>query len=150
MKDYMDALNNAQKQILIFSGNLSFINAKTNGGEMLKTFDNLIKRNILVKVICRVDLAGRSNVEKLLALNFKYGKEMIEIRHSDQPLRGAIIDLKGLRLKEINPPTGKTNELNKEVTIIYVINDKEWIEWTSKIFWKIFSSSIDANKRLRN
>jgi len=26
--------------------------------------------------------------------------------------------------------------------------EKEWAEWLSRVFWKIFSVSVDANKRV--
>jgi hypothetical protein len=88
------------------------------------------------------------NVEKMLSLNSKHGKNLIEIRHNAQPLRGAIVDNKFIRLKEEKEPTGKTNELSKKKLIFYNISDKSWADWLSRIFWKKFSNSIDANKRL--
>ncbi len=148
LRDYARLLEKAEKQVLIFSGNLSFINLKGKNFDMMETFESLIKKKIPIKVLCRVDLAGKSNVEKLLSLNFKHGKEMIEIRHHDQPIRGAIIDNKRIRLKEVNIPTLKKGELKEEVYVIYNIKNKEWSEWLSKIFWKMFSSSIDAKVRL--
>ena len=51
-------------------------------------------------------------------------------------------------MKEIKRPTGREKELNKKIFIFYNIRDKDWIEWISKIFWKMFSGSIDANRRL--
>lgn len=51
-------------------------------------------------------------------------------------------------IKEIKEPTGKISELDKKIFIFYNIKDKEWIDWLTKIFWKMFSSSIDARKRL--
>jgi hypothetical protein len=53
-----------------------------------------------------------------------------------------------INLKEIKEPTGKENELHERTTISYTIKDKEWAEWLSKIFFKMFSQSIDASKRL--
>ncbi len=137
----------AKKQVLIFSGNLSFINLK-NKKNWVKTFETLLEKNVSVKVLSRVDLSGMKNIEKLLNLNYNIGKELIEIRHNEQPLRGFIIDKKILWLKELNEPTGKINELNKKKFLIYNIKDKEWIEWLSKIFWKKFSTSRNAEKRL--
>lgn len=147
-KDYTKLIGSTQKQILIFSGNLSFINEKTKDFDMIKVFEDLIKRKVMIKILCRIDLAGKHNVEKLLSLNFKFGKEMIEIRHHSQPLRGAVIDNNKIRLKEVSAPTLKKNELSRETSIIYSIRDNEWAEWLSRIFWKMFSSSIDAKIRL--
>ena len=148
MNNYARLLESASKQILIFSGNLSFINEKTKDFDMEKVFDSLLEKKISIKVLCRVDLAGKNNVEKLLSFNLKHGKELIEIRHHDHPLRGAIVDNNKIRLKEVNIPTLKKNELHNEISIVYYIKDKEWSEWLSKIFWKMFNSSIDSHKRL--
>ena len=141
-------VENTKKQLIMFSGNLSFANLKTKEIDLYKIFDDLVKKGVSIKIVCRVDLAGRENVEKMLSLNYKYGKELVEIRHRDQPLRALISDNKAIRLKEIKEPTGRTNELNKRLFIFYAINDKSWAEWLSKIFWNMFSSSIDASKRL--
>jgi hypothetical protein len=138
----------AEKQILIFSGNLSFINLNNKKMDMFETFENLIKKGIPIKILCRVDIAGKENIEKMLSLNFKYGKEVIEIRHCENPFRAVIVDNKLLRIKEVSEPTGKIKELNKKLFLYYTIKDKEWAEWASKIFWKLFSSSLSANKRL--
>jgi len=43
---------------------------------------------------------------------------------------------------------GKIHELDKKLFIFYTIKDKEWVEWLSKIFWNMFSSSVDSSKRL--
>jgi hypothetical protein len=142
-------LKQTQKQLILFSGNLSWVNLKNKEIDFLKTIEELINKNVKIKVICRVDLAGKENIEKMLSLNFKTGKELIEIHHRNQPIRGMIIDDKALRLKEIVEPTGKINELNKKTFIFYTIKDKECIEWATKIFYKMFNQSIDSEKRLR-
>jgi hypothetical protein len=138
----------AQKQVLVFSGNLSFINIENKKKDLSQVFDELAKKGIAIKVLCRVDLAGRDNVEKLLSINSKYGKNLIEIRHDNHPIRGIILDGKFVRLKEKKEPTGKINELDKRVFIFYNITDKSWVDWLSRIFWKKFSNSMDANRRL--
>jgi hypothetical protein len=148
LKEFSEMLQTAKKQILIFSGNLSFINLKNKNYDMFKIIEALVKKGVNIKIICRVDLAGKENIEKVLALNFKHGKELIEIHHREHPLRAFVIDNQLLRIKEIKEPTGKTKELNKKVFIFYTIKDKSWTEWLSRIFWKIFSQSINANKRL--
>ena len=95
-----------------------------------------------------MDIAGIENVEKVLSLNFKNKKEFIEIRHREQPLRAFIIDNKIFRIKEVLEPVGKNKELKKKISIYYTIKDKEWAEWLSKIFFKMFNQSVDANKRI--
>jgi len=148
IKEFEEILLTAKKEIIFFSGNLSFINFKDDNTDIFKTLEKLVKNNIKIKIICRVDIVGKENIEKMLSLNFKHGKELIEIRHREQPLRVTIIDNNLISLKEIREPTGRKNELNEKTFIFYTIKDREWIEWLSKIFRKMFSSSINANKRL--
>lgn len=145
---FFKILLNAQKQVLFFSGNLSFLNIKNNNQSFFDIIEKLVEKDIKIKVLCRVDIVGRQNIEKLLSLNFKHKKELIQIRHREHPLRATIIDDKIMDLKEIKEPTGKIKELDKKIFIFYTINDKKWIEWLTKIFWKMFNESISAEKRL--
>jgi len=146
--DLVGVLEKAEKQLLVFSGNLSFINLKNKDCDIFKVLEGLVKRGVMVKVICRVDVVGKENIERLLSLNFKYGKELVEIRHCQQALRALVIDNKMFRIKEIREPTGKVHELSRRAFIFYTIRDREWTEWLSRIFWNMFSSSIRAEKRL--
>lgn len=148
LKELAEILKSANKQVLIFSGNLSFINLKNKTIDMYKILEELVKKDINVKILARVDLTSRENIEKILSLNFKYGKELIEVRHREHPIRANVIDNKIMRIKEIKEPTGKINELDKKIFIFYTIKDKEWTEWLSRIFWKMFSSSVSSKKRL--
>lgn len=148
LEEFEELLLQAKKQILFFSGNLSFINFDDGKTNVFKVLEELVKRGIGMKIICRVDVGGIENVKKLLSLNFKHKKQLIEIHHREQPLRITIIDNKLFNMKEIKEPTGRSHELSKKTFIFYTIKDREWIDWLSKIFWKMFSSSIDANKRL--
>ena len=106
-------LNNARKKLLVFTGNLSWINLKDEKNNIYDVLDKLVKKNVSIKVISRVDISSLKNIEKLLSLNFKHGKELIEIRHREQPLRCLIFDNKIARIKEIKEPTGRLYELNK-------------------------------------
>jgi hypothetical protein len=148
VKEYSDILNSAKKQILFFSGNLSFINLKNKKIDFYDVLESLVKKGTSVKILCRVDLEGKENIEKALSLNTKHGKQLIDIRHDEHPIRAAVIDSKIIRIKEIKEPTGKIHELNRRKFIYYTMRDREWAEWLSKIFWKRFNNSIDANKRL--
>lgn len=148
LKELAELLKSAQKQILIFSGNLSFINLKNKNFDMLEIIEESVKKNIPIKIICRVDISGKDNIEKILSLNYKYGKELIEVRHKEHPLRAFIIDNKIIRIKEVKEPTGKIHELDKNLFIFYTLKDKNWADWLSRIFWKMFSSSIGAKKRI--
>lgn len=150
LKEFSNILLSAKKQILFFSGNLSFINFKDKKKDLFGIIEKLAEKNVTIKIICRVDLIGKENIEKLLSLNSKYGKNLIEIRNNFQPIRGVILDGKIISLREVKEPTGKLHELNKKVFITYNVYEKSWVEWLSRIFWKKFSNSIDAYKRLEN
>ncbi|MBW3015776.1 hypothetical protein KY330_05105 [Candidatus Woesearchaeota archaeon] len=148
VNEFAEVLASAKRQVLIFSGNLSFVNLKHKNVDLFKIVDDLVKRGVSVKVLTRVDLPGKENVEKILSLNFKYGTELIEVRHGRHPLRSVLADNKVFTIKEIKEPTGKINELQDKISIFYRITDRDWAEWMSRIFWKMFSSSVDANKRI--
>jgi hypothetical protein len=150
ISEFKEILLNAKKQMLFFSGNLSFVNIKDKNETLFEIFEKIIQKKVNIKILCRVDLAGIKNIEKLLSLNLKHGKNLIEIRHDLHSIRGVITDGNFIRLKEVKEPTGKINELNKKKFIFYNISDKSWAEWLSKIFWNKFSNSIDANKRIEH
>jgi hypothetical protein len=138
-----------QKQLIIFSGNLSFVNLRNKKVDMFDILDQLVKRGVSIKIVSRVDIAGIGNIEKALSLNLKYGKELVEIRHRAQPMRAIISDRIFFRIKEIEEPTGKVKELDKKVFIFYTIRDREWVDWLAKIFWNMFSGSITADRRIQ-
>lgn len=148
IKELIEILRSTKKELRLFSGNLSWINLKYDDGSLSSILEELIKRDIRVKILCRVDFDGIENINEVLSLNYKYGKELIEIRHKEHPLRGFIIDNKILRLKEVKEPTGKIKELDKKKFIFYTIKDKDWTEWLSKIFNKMFNTSVGSEKRL--
>ena len=114
LKELAELLKSTQKQLLMFSGNLSFINLKNKNFDMFKIIEELVKRNIPIKIICRVDISGKDNIQKILSLNYKYGKELIEVRHKEHPIRAFVIDNKIIRIKEVKEPTGKIHELDKK------------------------------------
>jgi predicted transcriptional regulator len=148
LQELIEILNSTEKELKLFSGNLSWINLKKGKIDLFDTLETLVKKGIRVKVLCRVDLDGVENIKQVLQLNNKYGKELIEIRHREHPIRAFVIDNKSIRLKEIKSPTGKIKELDKKKFIFYTIRDKEWTEWLSKIFNKMFNSSIGAEIRI--
>lgn len=144
-----DLLESTKKQILLFSGNLSWLNLKNKDIDFLKSLEDLIEKGVKIKVICDVNLSGKENIEKLLSLNFKTQKEAVEIRHRKQPLRGIVFDDKKFRVKEVVEPTGRINELNRKIFLFYTIQDKNWVEWITKIFYKMFRSGASAEKRIQ-
>lgn len=143
-----ELLKSTKKQLLLFSGNLSWINLKNKEIDFVKSLESLVERGVKIKVICDVNLTGKENIEKLLQINFKNNCEAIEIKHKKQPLRAIVFDDKKFRIKEVIEPTEKINELNKKTFIFYTFNDKEWVEWIIKIFYKMFNQGISAKKRL--
>lgn len=139
-QELTELLNNTKKEILMFSGDLSWVRYKN----IFNILEELSKKGVKIKVLSRVDLLGKANTEKMLSLNHKHGKENIEIRHREQPIRAIIIDNKIIRLKEIKQPAG----IQEKLFIFYTIKDSSWSIWLSKIFRKMFSESISAEKRL--
>lgn len=146
--EFRDLLVKAKKQILFFSGNLSFINFKDDEVDIFEVLSELVKRGISIKVLCRVGIDGEENIRKLLSLNFKHGKEMIEVRHREHPLRVSLIDGKLISLKEVLDPMEREGELDRRTFIFYTIKDRAWGEWLGKIFWRLFMKSVGSEKRL--
>ena len=142
-------LQSAQKQILFFSGNLSFVNVVQKGVKVIKVLEELARNNVSIKILGRLDITALKNVDKLFALNDKIGKEMIEIRHSIQPLRTFIVDNRFTRLKETKLPRHYSpGELAKRTCIFYEIYEQSWIEWMQKVFWNLFREGVPAKKRV--
>jgi len=140
-------LKTTEKEILCFSGNLSWVNIKG----FKNTMETLVKNNVQIKVLTRIDIASISNINKLLEIEKKFGKKCIDIRHCEQPLRGFIFDERISRLTEIKSPSKyKTGELKKEVMLDYEIKDAEWVEWLTKIFYHFFRNSISYEKRIHD
>ncbi len=143
-------LTSAESAVYIFSGNLSWINVVENKKKMISAIENLVKRNVRIKILCRVDFASTGNLKEIYAINNKFGKELIEIRHCKQPLRGFIVDNKTARFKEEKISTKyKKGELPKNLRLFMEIYDEEWIEWLRNVFNSLFRNSIDANKRIK-
>jgi hypothetical protein len=141
--------NIANDHVYFFSGNLSFINDLDNGRKVVDIFEELIKNKIHIKILCRVNLATITNIEKLSALLTKY-PDYIEIRHCYQPLRGFIVDGKLARFRESEQAQlYRPSELNEDVKIYYTISDEEWISWLQKLFWNLFRTSVDYYDRIK-
>ncbi len=146
--EFAKVLENATKQILFFSGNLSFINFKDKTTNIFEILETLVKNGISIKVLCNVDFHGLKNIKKLLALNYKYGVSLIEIKHREQPLRATIVDDKLINLKDFRDKTLRKKEFKEKLFIFYEISNKDWIKWLTRIFWSIFNKSISAEKRI--
>lgn len=143
-QDLINALRSAENQVLIFSGNLSWVNAVQGKTKIINIFEELTENNISIKILCKVDLESINNIKKMLEINYKLKKELIEIKHAEQPFRAFIVDNKFARFKE------KRFDKEKNKFIFYNIIDEEWIEWLQKVFWNIFRTSIGAEKRIKD
>ncbi len=139
-------LNKAQNEILLFSGNGSWVNRKG----VVKTLESLSTKNCTIRVLVRIDLVGIKNIERLLTINDRMKKDFIEVRHVRQPLRGVIIDEKIGIFKDVLMASNKVNEIQEDITTYYEIHDKYWIQWLKNVFFKKFQSGIPATKRLED
>jgi len=150
IKRLADILRSAEKQLLFFSGNLSWVNLEKGKTRVFDALEELAKRNVSIKILTRIDIATMNNIKKVLAINERLGRDIIEIRHKEQPLRANIVDDKLARLKEIkNPKDYKQDELKEMTYIFYNIYDKDWVEWLQKVFWNMFASAVPAEKRIK-
>jgi hypothetical protein len=148
-QNLINLLKKAKERILFFSGNLSWVNAIQGNKKVIDVVRELAEKGVTMKVVTRVSMIGAGNVQKLLAINKTLGKDIIEVRHSYQPLRAVIIDNKVVRMKEIREPGFYSpGELKKRIALFYTFWDEEWVEWMEKIFWKMFSVSPPVEERI--
>jgi predicted transcriptional regulator len=145
----VDYFRQVKSRIICFSGNLSFINIRRNKMRMIDLIEETVKRGVVLKILCRINLASLSNIAMLQSLIEKYPGS-IEIRHCYQPLRGFIFDDKIARFKnEEQVRLYKRGELERNTVIFYEVYDAEWISWLENVFWNLFRTSIDYDSRLR-
>lgn len=143
-KEIAKILRKAQETVYIFSGNLSFLNQDQT---IPKIIEELIKQKVIIKILCRINIASLNNIAQINHLLKKYPGQ-IEIKHSFQPLRGFVIDEKIAWFKcEETLKEYKPGELQKNTRIIYEIIDKEWIHWFERVFWNIYRNAIDYQER---
>ncbi|QQG38803.1 MAG: hypothetical protein HYS32_04365 [Candidatus Woesearchaeota archaeon] len=144
----VSCLKGVESELFCFSGNLSWINVTENKVKIIAVLEELLKRGVIIRVLCRIDVASLTNLNIMERLMKKYPNQ-IEIRHRLQPLRGFIFDSKRARFKdEKSPQDFKGKELEKNVRMFYDIYDDEWIKWLQNVFWNLFRSSIDYKQRL--
>lgn len=148
--EHVDELfSQARKQILIFSGNLSWANLDIDGKPFIELVEELARKGIAFKIVSRVDIATRSNMEKVLSINKRIGKDLIDIRHTEQPLRGFVVDDVAMQFKEVKDPQDyRQGELSKKTFIFYQIKDPDWVHWMQGVFTGLFRDSISAKDRL--
>jgi hypothetical protein len=144
---FNNQLREVKRQLLFFSGNLTFINAKRNGETVFEVIEDLIKKGVKIKILTRIGFDSKENVEKMLSLNYKYGKELVEIRHYNQCLRVTIFDDVSINLKETVKASNKIAELDEDMLVYYTINDKKWVKWMIRIFNNMFNKGVSHQKR---
>ncbi|HIH24179.1 TPA: hypothetical protein HA251_04055 [Candidatus Woesearchaeota archaeon] len=142
--NYDTLLPTAQHQVLLFSGNLSWLE---QGHDRVKMLEGLAKRRVSIKILTRIDTISRKNVETALAINTRAGWDAIEIRHCEQPLRAALVDDSIVTIKEVLSPV-KDRELKERKYLFYIIHDDEWVRWVQKVFWHLWAQSVDAPTRI--
>jgi hypothetical protein len=130
---------------------LTFANLNHKNKTILDIIEELGKKNIVSKILTRVEMAGLGNVKNVLAINNRIGRDVINMRHCYHPLRTIIIDDKVAVLKEIlDPKNYSEGELKQKLYLLYYIYDENWIEWLQKVFWNLFRGSINAKQRIEN
>ncbi len=147
--DFASLLRSAREQLLFFSGNLSWTALRQGDTAMLGLLEELAKQGISIKILSRIELPGISNIMSVEAINHHLGRDAIEIRHVQQPLRGLLIDSSLARLKEVKEPADfKAGELDKKFFIFYNLYETEWVEWLKKVFWSFFRTAVPYRKRI--
>jgi hypothetical protein len=140
----------AKEEILVFSGDFSWINLFLGEKSFAEVFSELARKNVQIKVLANVDVGTIDNIERTIQLNSMIGKRRIEVRHSLQPLRGFVVDRRLARFREIKN-IKELNRISKTKSyIFYEIYDKAWVEWLTKLFYNMFSTSIGAETRISN
>ena len=137
-------MSKATSQVLFFSGNLSWLDTWPDA---IKILEQAAKKGISIKILTRVDIVSQKNIEKLFNVNKRTGRDAVQIRYCEQPLRALIIDDSVASLKEVLTQQ-HNKELKKNMFMFYVIEDTEWISWLQKVFWNLWGQSVDAKIRL--
>lgn len=149
-QDLIGSLRQAKKQVLIFSGNFSWAGLVQENKKLIEIFEELAERGIYINILVNIDIASVDNIRKILGINTLVGKDRIDVRHCEQPLRAFVVDNKFAKLKEIKDPKEYDSAKKKKTYIFYEIYDNRWVDWLQKVFWRSFSSSIPAKKRIEN
>lgn len=148
--DLKGTILKAQKRLLIFSGDFSWANLMQDGKNFLDVFEDMARNDVMIKILARVDVDSYQNIRKVYGINAKIGKERIEIRHCEQPLRAFIIDNNLAKFKEIRDIEDYYKKSKSKTFIFYEIYDEHWIEWLEKVFWNLFRVSISAKQRFED
>ncbi len=149
-QNLLGLLGGAEKELLIFSGNVSWLNMVEDGYPLRKFFEELLKKGIAINILARVDITNYELVEELININENL-RGNLNIRHSRHPLRGFVIDDRRVRFKEEISPLTKTNkEISTHTTIFYEYYDDEWVSWTKDVFFALYRTAMPAQKRIQD
>ena len=152
VENWHNKLKKAKKEILFFSGNLSFVNIGKDPKKFIELLSKKMSEGVNLYILTRVDISDKEIINKLLQLNKKSFPGKIEIRYAHQPLRCTIIDEDSYSLKEeFYRYSFGSNEFDfgkKSGVHIYFVTDKEWVNWIGNVFWHLWNGSIDAEKRM--
>ncbi len=133
----------------LFSGNLSCLKSQKNGVSAADLMEADLKNNVYTKILCRITPSTLKNLDLITHLLVKY-PDLIEVRHSYQPLRGFILDDGFARFRTDEQMSGRMEQTAPStLRLYYEIYDPEWIIWLKSVFWKMWRSSIVLNDRIR-
>ena len=125
------ALKDAKKELLCFSKDLSWVSREENKKSVLETIRGLCERKVKVDVICKIGPDSFSDLHKLMKINDSISSA-IDVRSSDQPLTGFVIDSEVAILEEVGEEGSVT---------FHIINDEPWVRWLKKVFLMIYERS---------
>ena len=145
--DIFTLLRQAQEKIMFFSGDLSWVNLTYKDTNCLDVFRELSEEGINLFFLGRVDTGSMKNAEKLFDLKKSLKKDKIKVRHNEHPLRAFIVDNTFVQMKEMRK-TDKDEDSEKY--LFYEIEDKKWIKWLEKVFWKLYRGSMPGEKRIED
>ncbi|MFH0961115.1 MAG: hypothetical protein V1820_00335 [archaeon] len=151
-QDLVGPLRSAKEQVLIFSGNLSWANLVQKGTKMVDVFEELGRAGVSVKfLVSNLDISAIQSWKKLNSVNERLGRDAIEVRCAQHPLRAFIVDKNLVQFKEtLSPSNYERGELKRKTYVFYKIYDEEWVGWMQKVFWNLFRSALPAEERVRN
>ncbi|MBI2565090.1 hypothetical protein HYV79_03840 [Candidatus Woesearchaeota archaeon] len=149
-QDVVSLFSKAKDQVLIFGGKLSWAHLRYGNTSLIQALKELVQRGVRVKILTLIELGKTDNIEEIDAINEQLGKELVDIRHCEQPLRAFVIDSKLARFKEIKKVEESIGGFPKKTFVFYTVYDEEWIRWLHNIFFQYFNTAIPAKKRLKD
>ncbi len=142
-------LRRTKHSLSVFSGNLSFFNFFEDGESMSDLFEELLKRGVRIKILCRLTVTSLNNINSIDFLIKKYSG-LIQIRHVFQPLRGFIVDDVVARFKNDEVINNfHESGFDENIEIFYELYDNHWISWLQRVFWVLWRKSIDYSVRAK-